>query len=229
MSSRKPRQPHQLPGGRHGLSPEVVASSQRQRLLFAMIEAVADNGYAATRVADVTARAGVSGKTFYEQYADKEACFLAAYDDALVTLLSATSEAYEAADGSWPERVHAGMLALLELLRARPAAAKTCIVEVLAGGPRAIARRDAAIRSFTFFIDAGRGEAQTEVPGFTALAILGGINEILYTNILRGAISELPRLTPDFVYWIVLPFLGPERAAEERAHSRTALRGAAAA
>ena len=189
-----------------------------------MLQAVAEQGYQATRVADVISRAGVSGKTFYEQFADKEECFLAAYDYAVSHLVSATAEAYEGGASPWPERVRHGMNALLGHLAERPAAAKVCIVEVLAAGPKAIARRDAAIRSFTYFIDAGRGESNAEPPGFTAMAILGGITEILYGNIVQGATAELPRLAPDFVYWITLPFLGPERAGEERERSRDALR-----
>jgi AcrR family transcriptional regulator len=223
MAETKRRRPDQLPGGRHGLAPEYVARSQRQRLLDAMIQAVAEQGYQATPVTHVIARAGVSGKTFYEQFADKEECFLAAYDYASSHLLSETNEAYERAASPWPERVHHGVRALLEHLAERPAAGKVCIVEVLAAGRRAIARRDAAIRSFTYFIDAGRGEATHELPGFTAMAILGGVTEILYSNIVQGNTAQLPRLAPDFVYWITLPFLGMERAAEERERSREAL------
>lgn len=224
MASKKQRRPDQLPGGRHGFPPEYVVRSQRKRLLDAMLQAVAEQGYQPTRVADVISRAGVSGKTFYQQFADKEECFLAAYDYAVSHLVSETTEAYEATASPWPDRVRRGVSALLEHLAERPAAAKVCIVEALAAGPRAIARRDAAIRSFTYFVDAGRGEGYAQPPGFTAMAILGGITEILYSNIVQGTTAELPRLAPDFVYWITLPFLGPERAAEERERSRDALR-----
>jgi len=98
--------------------------------------------------------------------------------------------------------VHRGVTEFLRRLAEHQARAKVCIVEVLAAGPKAIARRDAAIRGFTFFIDEGRGETSAELPAFTALATLGGLNEILYTNILNGRTAELPRLAPDFVYWI---------------------------
>ena len=227
MTTRRKKRPDQLPGGRHGLPAEYVAASQRTRLLGAMLEVVADQGYQATRVSDVIARAGVSGKTFYEQFADREECFLAAYDYAFNHLLSDTAEAYEDSGRPWPERVHRGVGALLRHLAERPAEAKVCIVEVLAAGPKAIARRDAAIRNFTYFIDAGRSETETELPGFTAMAIIGGLNEILYSNIVQGTTAELPRLTPDFVYLITLPFLGVERAVEERERSREMLDAAA--
>jgi len=71
--------PQQLPRHPHGLSREDVARSQRGRILRAVAESVAANGYSATSVADVIARAGVSRSTFYELYDGKESAFLDAY------------------------------------------------------------------------------------------------------------------------------------------------------
>ena len=84
---------------------------------------------------------------------------------------------------------------------------------MLAAGPKALARRDAALRQFTGFLDAGRAETSVELPGITSLSIAGGINELLYSEILHGATASLPGRLPDLMFWIVLPFLGPERAA----------------
>ena len=85
-----------------------------------------------------------------------------------------------------------------------------------AAGPKALARRDAALRQFTGFLGAGRAETSVELPGITSLSIAGGINELLYSEILHGATARLESRLPDLMFWIVLPFLGPERAAEER-------------
>src|SRR5262245_40878661 len=111
MATAKGRRPDQLPGGRHGLDREYVASSQRQRLLDAMLEEVGQRGYHATRVADVIRGAGVSNKTFYELFSDKEDCFIAAYDYAVGHLVSETAGAYEQSSGvaPWPERVRRGV------------------------------------------------------------------------------------------------------------------------
>ena len=79
-SAFTPNPATRLPSGRHGLTREAVVASQRSRLIDAMAQVVAERGYPATTVADVVERAGVSRRTFYEQFADKEACFLAAYD-----------------------------------------------------------------------------------------------------------------------------------------------------
>jgi len=213
----------QLPRGRHRLSRETVTSSQRERALKGMVEAVADRGYAETRVVDVIERAGVSRKTFYELFDDKEACFLAAYDEVSARLYAVTEEAFEGAGGDpWPERIRAGITALVRELAADQALARFAVIEVLAAGPRALARRDAAIRQFTGFIDAGRSESTLELPGLTSTAIVGGIYELLYSEILHGAASQLPARVPEIVYWITQPFLGPKRAAEERDRARGA-------
>lgn len=182
-----------------------------------MIEVVSERGYPETRVVDVIAVAGVSRKTFYELFTSKEDCFLATYDMLLATLLGDTARGFESRPGApWAERIATGLGTLLEDLAEHPDEARFAIVEVLAAGPRALARRDAALRQFTGFLDAGRAEASVELPGITSLAIAGGVNELLYSEILRGAASRLPGRLPDLMFWIVLPYLGPERAAAER-------------
>jgi AcrR family transcriptional regulator len=213
----------QLPRGRHGLSREKVTQSQRRRIIEATIEAVAERGYQDTRVGDVVERAGVSRATFYSLFDDLEDSFLVAYDDVASRLFATTSAAFnEDPEARWAERIRAGMSALLELLASWPAGARFAIVEVLAAGPKALIRRDAALRQFTEFIDAGRNHSSTELPGITSVAIIGGINELLYSEILHGATARLPARLPDIVYWIIQPFLGPEEAAAERDRARVA-------
>lgn len=216
----------QLPRGRHGLSPEAVSESQRSRILTAMVEVTAERGYADCRIADVIAYAGVSRKTFYELFSDKEECFLAAYDLWLGALFGATAEAFDSLqDSDWAGRVRVALNSFLEFIAEHPAAANFCIVEVLAAGPKALARRDAGVRQFTHFIDAGRAETSVQLPGITALAIVGGIHELLYSEIIHGATAQLPGRLPELVFWIVQPFLGPERAIAERDLARAMVAG----
>jgi AcrR family transcriptional regulator len=206
-----------LPRGRHSLSREAVTESQQRRILQAMIEIVSEKGYPDTRVVDVIALAGVSRKTFYELFDSKEDCFLATYDVLLGNLLDDTARGFASkADAPWAEQTAAGLRELLRHLAEHPDEARFAIVEVLAAGPRALARRDAALRQFTSFLDGGRQETSTELPEITSLSLAGGINELLYSEILGGAASKLPERLPDLVFWVVLPFLGPERAEEER-------------
>ena len=76
------------------------------------------------------------------------------------------------------------------------------------------------MRQFSGFLESGRTETSVELPGITALALAGGVNELLYSEILHGAAARLPTRLPDLVFWISLPFLGAERAAAERERVR---------
>jgi AcrR family transcriptional regulator len=201
-----------------------VAKSQRRRILDAMVEVVAELGYPETRVVDVIKRAGVSRKTFYELFEDKEACFLAAYDVALGKLYRGTSGAFESGPSeAWAERIRVALTIFLEMMAEQPAVAKFCVVDVLAAGPRALARRDAAIRQFTGFIDAGRSHSDRELPGITALSLAGGVNELLYAEIIHGDSSQLPARLPEIIFWITQPFLGSDGAEAERRRARELL------
>jgi AcrR family transcriptional regulator len=213
----------QLPRGRHGLPRETVIESQRGRIIQSMIEAVAERGYQETRVADVVEGAGVARKTFYDYFDDKEACFLAAYDQASAQLYEAAAEAFNAErDAPWAERISAAMAALLEQLASWPQGARFTVVEVLAAGPNAFVRRDAALRRFAELVEAGRSETSIELPGMTSVAIVGGVFELLYSEILHGATARLPSRLPDIVYWVTQPFLGADAAVAERERAHQA-------
>ena len=213
-----------LPRGRHGLPRETVTESQRSRIHQAMIEVVAERGYPETRVVDVIGVAGVSRKTFYELFDSKEDCFLAAYDVLLGNLLGEATDAFEEEPGlPWAERIAAALAALLEHLSKHPEEARFAIVEVLAAGPKALTRRDAALRQFTGFLESGRSETSVELPGITSIAVAGGVNELLYSEILHGAVSRLPSRLPDLMFWVTLPFLGAAGAAAERERTRLSM------
>ena len=120
--------------------------------------------------------------------------------------------------------MRAATAALLELLASWPEEARFAIVEVLAAGPKALVRRDAALRRFTELVDVGRSESSIELPGMTSVAIVGGVFELLYSEILHGVTARLPARLPDIVYWITQPFLGPEGGRRARAGSLAVLR-----
>lgn len=197
--------------------------SQRSRIHRAMIDVVSARGYPETRVVDVIDAAGVSRKTFYELYDSKEECFLAAYDALLENLLEEATAAFELhPEAPWAKRAGAALAALLEHLSKHPEEARFAVVEVLAAGPEALARRDAALDRFTGFLEGGRAEAAGELPKITSLAVAGGINEILHGDIIHGATAQLPRRLPELLFWITLPFLGAEGAAAQRDRTRPA-------
>ena len=201
-----------------------MTESQRNRIHQAMIEVVSERGYPDTRVVDVIGVAGVSRKTFYELFDSKEDCFLAAYDVLLGNLLGEATEAFESRPGApWAERISDALGALLEHLAKHPDEARFAIVEVLAAGPKALSRRDAGLRQFTGFLESGRSEASVELPGITSIAVAGGVNELLYSEILHGAAARLPSRLPDLMFWITLPYLGPEGATAQRERVRLSM------
>ena len=186
-------------------------------MLDAVIDAVAELGYQDTRLADIIARAGVSRKTFYEYFKDMEECFLAAYDMHVAALAEQTAQAFLGdRQRPWPQQVREGVAAFLAYLSDHPTAARVCMVDALGAGRASRNKRDNAMRSFTFFIDAGRSSASHEVPGRTAMAVLGAANELIATELLYGSPDNLMGLAPDIVYLITLPFLGPRKALAER-------------
>ncbi len=210
------RRADQLPGGRHGLSREVVAESQRERLLKAMTIAAGRNGYRDAHITEVVHRAGVSRRTFYEHFEGKEECFAAAYEHAMGQLWQLTLREFEMQE-EWVDALRAGLRAMLEALARRPEAARVCFVEVLAAGPAAAERRDAAMRSFLpLFADAPIAVPRAERI-FDALGMgrVAELTEVLHGEIAAGRTADLPALLPDLTYLAVLPFLGPEAAGAE--------------
>jgi AcrR family transcriptional regulator len=223
-ASNAGRKPNQLPPGRHGLSPTEVIESQRLRLLDGVMRATAGRGFSEVRVADILGHAGVSRKTFYENFDDKEECLLAAYDSEMGELLKVAAEAFgDPALTSWPVRARAGLIAFLKRLSENPEASRVCFIDVIGAGEKAIIKREATLRNFTYFIDAARGESDNEVPGRTAFALLGGLSEMISSELLHGNPEQLEELAPDLVYLMCLPFLGPAKARKERERTSAAV------
>jgi AcrR family transcriptional regulator len=133
--------PRRLPRGTHGLDPSLVAASQRTRLLEAAGRAVAEKGYGAATIDDIVRGAGVSKQTFYEHFADKLGCFLAAYEAASDELFEHVRAAQDGAE-DWTERTRAGIHAYLRWLAAEPALARVFLIEIAAAGPQALECRE---------------------------------------------------------------------------------------
>lgn len=206
--------PGVLPAGPHNLPREFVLRSQRDRMLDAMAQVCASEGYGGATVATVIAGAGVSRKTFYEQFRDREDCFLAAYDAILAQFLGKVTAAYRQPELDWPVRVRAAIEALLAFLAAEPAFARMCIVEVLAAGERAIERYNAAVRALASLLDEGRARLPNpdEVPATMAGALIEGGAFLIREQILAGRTEQLEMLLPDITYAALVPYLGQDEA-----------------
>jgi AcrR family transcriptional regulator len=199
------RRPHQLPRGRHGLLPSFVAANQRERILSAVAWAAAELGYAEISVEAIIAQAGVSRRTFYEHFRNKEDAFLAAYDAAVDLVVRHVRRAYFQ-ETTAQARLHAGIGAFVRFLASEPEFARMCIVEVLAAGPRAIARRNETMRMFAEIIEDNISELVPSChrPALTAETIVGGIHEVVFTRILADRIDELPGLADDLLVAILM-------------------------
>lgn len=194
----------------------MIARSQRERLLDAAIDVVAEKGYAKTTIADLTKEAGISRTTFYEMYPDKEACFLAAYDAAADVLARRVATAFEA-EGEWPLRVRAGLEALLGSLAAEPVVARLALVDFGAAGPAAQRRYRAALQRMTPLFDEGRDFAPEgrRLPPNTSRMAIGAVVGLIADEISAGRAEQLPGLLPDVLLAALSPYLGPEAAAQE--------------
>lgn len=204
-----------LPTGRHRLSREEVAASQRQRLLDAMAELCSTKGYHATTIAEIVASAGVSRATYYELFKDKEDCFLATIEEALRRLQSAVLPvALRDEQDRWADRVPEVVEALLRFLAEEPAYSKTAIIEALACGERAFELYTAGASMVAALIDQGREAASpdAQLPKRTARIVLGAGEWLVTSEMIAGRTERVTELAPDFVYIAVLPFLGQEEA-----------------
>jgi AcrR family transcriptional regulator len=195
-----------------------VESNQRERILRAVVEVASGSGYGALTVRDVIERAGVSRRTFYEYFDNKEQAFLAAYD-LVVGRLTEDVAASSAVGGTWAERIGLGLATFLDRLARDPALAHLCVIEILAAGRPALAGRAAAMEAFRAFLEPGVAEAPEglPVPALAAETAIGGAYEVVYSCVLQGRTAELPGILPDLLEIVLLPFLGAHAAAAQAA------------
>jgi AcrR family transcriptional regulator len=192
-----------------------AAPAHRERLVLGMVAAVAERGYAATTITDVVRHARVSRRTFYEHFADKESCFLAAYDAVSDALLAAIADAAGETAG-WEQRILAAVRAYLRALAVEPAVARVFTVEILTAGPTALARRREVLRRFAAHIQQQVADAiHAGAPGValsdrTALALVGAIHELVLATLEADRGAELPALDRDIADLVVSVVLRPQ-------------------
>jgi AcrR family transcriptional regulator len=167
-----------------------------------MIDAIGEHGYNATRVADVTRRAGVSSRTFYEVFDNKEQCFLSTYDQIAASVIHILEQAREEA-GTWPDAGEASIRALFEAAVRNPAAARLSLLEINAVGPAGIERREASVARYEEFIreTLHLGPAQGSIADAVVKAVIGGLIRVLHSRVLRGEGAKLLTVVPDLAEW----------------------------
>jgi AcrR family transcriptional regulator len=180
-----------------------VAVNQRERMFGAMVAAVAEHGYEATRVADVLELSGVSRNTFYKHFGNKLECFLATMDAVVHCGGSAVVSAYVDHDGPWDDRLAAGFGELIATVVAQPAAARLFYVESHAAGPEAVAKVD----EFGLRLEEVIRRALDESPDHAGMptellrAILRGMRRVMQSRLRTGREAELTDIGPQLLRW----------------------------
>jgi AcrR family transcriptional regulator len=177
---------------------------------------MAVKGYEATTVGDVLGEAGVGRETFYELFADKRACMLAAHGHLVEELEARVRDAY-LGPAPWPQRVRTAVREALEFFAERPPVARFLLVELFAVGPPARQRFQEGFNRFVALLDEGLDEGRVNGGPVrpTSLAV-GAVAARTYEEVVVGRAAELPRLVPDLTYELLVPFVG-EAAAREAA------------
>lgn len=206
-----------FPSGVRKLPADLIRAIQRERLILAMLNAAAHLGYLETNVQDVIDRAGVSRPTFYEHFANKEDCFLAAFDTSAERLRKKVYAAAGKGGNVWRERVRCGLEALLRFAGDEPDTARAIIVEARAASAAAVRRRVELMDGFARCLET---EARDLLPNLespttlTASGIVGGVESVLYSRLCRREHDQLESLLPSLMYFVVLPYEGHEAAGE---------------
>jgi AcrR family transcriptional regulator len=198
-------------------------------MLNAAARVLSESGYGGMSVARVTGLAGVSRKTFYDQFEDREDCFLALFEDALARASRVAREAValpgvpvrrgvSGGDG-WREQLRAGLAALLGWFTQEPALGSLLVVDALRAGPKVLERRRQTLEVLAGIIDRGRTEVKTgaEPPSLTAEATVGAVLGVIHARMLGGDQRPLIELLNPMMATIVLPYLGRAAAAKELA------------
>jgi len=193
-----------------------VVEMQRRRLLWAFTDILAENGLESATVGRICKRAGVSRRTFYDLFPDREACFLATIDETVERLSQSILDAYSHED-HWYERIRNAFAVLLESLDDDRVLARVLSLETLRAGPAVSMRRQELIDVLTRAVDEGRSESRkgAEPPALAAQSTVGGAISVIHARILEEDTRSLMELLNPLMSMIVHPYLGPIAARRE--------------
>lgn len=214
-----------------GREQQQIVEIQRARMLAAMVDVCSERGAGNVTVAHVVARAGISRRTFYELFEDREDCFLATFDHALAQAATSVLPAYEP-KGAWRERIRSGLTALLGFLEDEPGLGALLVVDALGAGPRALQRRARVLDALIETVDQGRskGRSGKESPPLAAEGVVGAVFSVIHARMLqrqgtaarsqngrgsRGTESSLSGLLNPLMSMIVMPYLGASASRHE--------------
>jgi AcrR family transcriptional regulator len=212
-----------VPVYRAGREGGHVLEMQHRRLLCATVELAYEQGVQALTVATICERAGLSRKTFYDIFDEREDCLYVAFEDAVVQVTRVVEQA-TIGDRSWLERIRDGLGALLSFFDREPGLARLLVVEALSAGERTLQTRMRALAQIIAIVDEGRMEARAsrELPPLTAEGIVGAVFSVIHARMLKqprpGAGDTQPcigELYGSLMAMVVQPYLGVAAARKE--------------
>ena len=214
-----------MPPGRHLVPRDFVTQNQRERMLLATAELVAERGYQKTTIELIAKTARVALSTFYEQFSSKEDCFLAAFDETVAGAAEVFDELIDQED-SWAEQISAGIEIFLEMVVNEPARACLCIVEAQAAGGASLARYQAMLEQVAPKLREGRAHnpRASRLPDGLEVAIAGGLIWLVHQRLVADRAGEIKGLLPEMLQVTLTPYVGEVEAgrAADAAQARVA-------
>jgi AcrR family transcriptional regulator len=186
---------------------EFVASHKRRRMMDAIAELTAEQGYEATKIADIVRRAAVARKTLYDNFDGKEDLFLSALNAAQTEMRVVVEEACERSDNGSENRIVAGLGALLDFIATHPAASRMVMVEAISATPSSARLYDAGVRDFVDLLRQGAPKGG-DLPETIEESLVGGVAWILQLQIRRGEAEQAAQLLPELSQFVLSPYLG---------------------
>jgi AcrR family transcriptional regulator len=193
------------PSSRPAISPEFVAVHKRRRIMDAIAELTAEQGYDATKIGDIVRRAGVARKTLYDNFEGKEEVFLAAFDSALEEAMARIEADCAKVEGDWEERLQTGLAAFLAYVAENPARARMCMIEALSATPAATERYENAMQRFVDLTGENVPHSN-QLPETIEETLVGGVAWIVYQQIRRHEAEKAGDLLPELSEFMLAPF-----------------------
>jgi AcrR family transcriptional regulator len=195
------------PSVRPTLPREFIALHKQRRIMDALAELTAEQGYEATKISDIVKRAGVARKTLYDNFEGKEEVFLAAFDAARDEVLRRVKEGSADPDAEWQERIEGGLAAFLGFVAEQPILARMCMLEALSATPETSRRYEDAYETLVELTR--RSLPQDErLPDTIAETLVGGVAWIVYQQIRRGEAERAEDLLPELTEFMLAPYVG---------------------
>lgn len=202
-----------LPAGRQLAPRDFVVQNQRERMLLATAELVAERGYQKTTIELIAKTARVALSTFYEQFDSKEDCFLAAFDESVAAAREVFGELLDR-EQPWPDQISSGLEIFLEMVVAEKSRAKLCIVEAQAAGSAGLARYQAMLESVAPKLREGRqfNPRASRLPDGLEVAIAGGLAWLVHQRLIADRVEGIKALLPEMLQITLTPYVGEVEA-----------------